>query len=88
MTFKASKESLRMAEIKRKAESEKWKRPDQRPAYAEDATEISVTVLMYDKEMGIHGLGWFNFDTETWNSLGYDFPHEDLKFVWTELEKP
>lgn len=63
-----------------------WFKPEQRPKYAPDAPDISVTVLLYDEKYDIHGLGWFNFSTEKWNALE-DFYFEN-GFVWTYLPKP
>jgi hypothetical protein len=82
MSMRAKPQELKRASMKRK----EWHTPQQRPDYAKDAPEISVTVLMYDPEDDMHGLGWFNFDLDKWNAFDdFDFSRP---FVWCYLPKP
>ena len=84
MTLRASKETLKRAEIK----NNQWHTPLHRPNYSPDANEISVTVLMYSKKDDLHALGWFNFDQDKWNAFqDYDFD-VDEPFVWMYPPKP
>jgi len=63
-----------------------WNRPDQFPPYSQDDNSHSITVLLYDSEFDMHGIGWYNFHTGKWSTLE-EF-YLDNPWTWTRLPRP
>ncbi len=66
-------------------EETKWYKPSNRPPYSKVDESFSITVLLFDTEMEVYSIGWFDFQLESWQHIA-DEDFED-KFVWTYLPK-